>query len=73
MKKKKVKKIKKIGRIEKTFYTFVIFLAVAAPFMIVFLQATLSKINVQVEQVKNEIKTQEKKNQSLSQFSMLID
>jgi cell division protein FtsL len=66
MEKKKKTKIKKIGRFEKAFYTFVIFLFVSFPFAIVFLQATLSKINVQVEQVKNEIKTQEKKNQSLS-------
>ena len=36
------------------------------PFTIVFLQATLSKINVQCEQVKQEIKTQIKKNESLS-------
>ena len=30
------------------------------------MQATLSKVNVEVEKVKNEIKTQEKKNESLS-------
>ena len=66
MKKKTVKRIKKLGRIEKAFYTFVVFLVIASPFAIVFLQATLSNINVQVEQVKKEIKTQEKKNQSLS-------
>ena len=66
MKKKTVKKIKKLGRIERTFYGLVVLLVVSFPFAIVFLQATLSKINVQVEQVKNEIKTQEKKNQSLS-------
>ena len=64
--KKKVKRVKKLGRIEKTFYTLVVFLVISFPFAIVFLQATLSKINVQVEQVKKEIKTQEKKNQSLS-------
>ena len=66
MKKKTTKKIKKIGKLEKAFYTFVFFLVVSFPFAIVFLQATLSNINVQVEKVKNEIKTQEKKNQSLS-------
>ena len=64
--KKKVKRVKKLGRIEKAFYTLVVFLVISFPFAIVFLQATLSKINVQVEQVKKEIKTQEKKNQSLS-------
>ena len=66
MKKKTVKKIKKLGRIERTFYGLVVLLVVSFPFAIVFLQATLSRINVQVEQVKKEIKTQEKKNQSLS-------
>lgn len=66
MKKKTTKKIKKLGRIERTFYSLVIFLVISFPFAVVFLQATLSKINVQVEQVKREIKTQEKKNQSLS-------
>ena len=30
------------------------------------MQATLSKVNIEVERVKNEIKTQEKKNESLS-------
>ena len=66
MKKKTTKKIKKLGRIERTFYSLVIFLVISFPFAVVFLQATLSKINVQVEQVKKEIRTQEKKNQSLS-------
>ena len=63
---KKMKKVVKIGRLEKLFYTFTFLLLVALPFMVVFLQATLSKVNVQVEQVKNEIKKQEKKNESLS-------
>ena len=66
MEKKTKKKTKKLGRIERTFYSLVIFLMISSPFAVVFLQATLSKINVQVEQVKREIKTQEKKNQSLS-------
>lgn len=63
---KKVKRIKKIGKIEKLFYTFIFFVLISFPFAVVFLQATLSKINVQVEQVKKEIKTQEKKNESLT-------
>ncbi len=66
MKKKTIKRVKKLGRIERTFYGIVVLLVVSFPFTIVFLQATLSRINVQVEQVKKEIKTQEKKNQSLS-------
>ncbi len=63
---KKMKKVVKIGRFEKLFYTFSFMLLVALPFMVVFLQATLSKVNVQVEQVKKEIRKQEKKNESLS-------
>jgi len=63
---KKVKKMKKIGKIEKLFYTFIFFILISFPFAVVFLQATLSKINVQVEQVKRDIKTQEKKNESLT-------
>lgn len=66
MKKKKLKKVVKIGRFEKLFYSFVVMLMIALPFTIVFLQATLSKINVQVEKVKNEIESQEKKNESLA-------
>lgn len=66
MKKKKMKKVVKIGKFEKLFYSLAIFLLIALPFTVVFLQATLSKINVQVEQVKKEIKSQEKKNESLS-------
>ena len=66
MKKKKMKKVVKIGKFEKLFYSFALLLLLALPFTVVFLQATLSKINVQVEQVKKEIKTQEKKNESLS-------
>lgn len=64
--KKTKKKIVKIGKIEKLFYTMALSLLVALPFTIVFLQATLSRINVQCEQVKKEIKSQEKKNESLS-------
>ena len=66
MKKKKMKKVVKMSKFEKLFYSFALLLVVALPFTVVFLQATLSKINVQVEQVKKEIKTQEKKNESLS-------
>ena len=66
MEKKTVKKIKRIGRFEKTLYGTFCLMLISFPFIVVFLQASLSKINVQVEQVKREIKTQEKKNQSLS-------
>ncbi len=66
MKKKRLKKVVKIGKFEKLFYSFVVMLMIALPFTIVFLQATLSEINVQVEKVKSEIKSQEKKNESLA-------
>lgn len=67
MKKKKYKKVvKKIGKFERLIYTFAIILLIASPITIVFMQATLSKVNIEVEKVKNEIKTQEKKNESLS-------
>ncbi len=64
--KKKMKKVVKIGKFEKLFYSFAVLLLIALPFTVVFLQATLSKVSVQVEQVKQQIKTQEKKNESLS-------
>lgn len=67
MKKKKYKKVvKKIGKFERLIYTFAAILLIASPLTIVFMQATLSKVNIEVERVKNEIKTQEKKNESLS-------
>ncbi len=63
---RKVKRVVKVGKFEKLLYGIALTLLVALPFTVVFLQATLSKINVQCEQVKKEIKTQEKKNESLS-------
>lgn len=66
MKTKKMKKVVKIGKFEKLIYSFAFLLLLSFPFAIVFLQATLSKVNIEVEQIKKEIKTQEKKNESLS-------
>lgn len=66
MKKKKMKKVVKIGKFEKLIYGFAFFLLLSSPFAIVFLQATFSKVNIEVEQIKKQIKTQEKKNESLS-------
>ena len=63
--KKKVKCIK-VGKFERFIYTFAFLLAISSPFVIVFMQATLSKVNIEVEKVKKEIKVQEKKNESLS-------
>ena len=60
-----MKKVVKIGKFEKLIYTFAFLLLISSPFAIVFLQGTLSKVNVEVEQIKKQIKTQEKKNESL--------
>lgn len=67
MKKKKVVKKKiKMGKFEKLLYVFTIILLLSCPFVIVFSQATLSKINYEVEKSKKEIIAQEKKNESLT-------
>jgi len=67
MKKKKyMKKVVRMGKFERLLYTFTIVLLVLSPFAIVFSQATLSKINFEVEKTKREISTQEKKNESLA-------
>ena len=67
MKKRKVVKKKlKIGKFEKLLYAFTLFLLLASPFAIVFSQATLSKINFEVEKSKKEVSYQEKKNESLN-------
>ena len=66
MKKKKImKKQLKMGKFERLLYTFTILFVLACPFVIVFSQATLSKINYEVEISKKELTTQEKKNESL--------
>lgn len=68
MKKKKVKIVKRFGfsKFEKLLYGLAIFLFVLFPFATVFSQATLSKVNYDVEKIKNEVTAQEKKNESLS-------
>ena len=68
MKKKKVKvrRIYKISKFERLLYGFTLILVVIAPLAIVFSQATLSKVNYDVEKIKNEITAQERTNQSLS-------
>lgn len=66
MKKKKILKKKvKMSKFEKLIYTFTFVLVLASPFVIVFSQATLSKINYEVEKSKKELTKQEKKNESL--------
>lgn len=66
MKKKRMKKVMKMGKFERLLYTFTIVLLVISPFAIVFSQATLSKINFDVEKAKKQLVTQEKKNESLA-------
>ena len=63
--KKLMKKQLKMGKFERLLYTFTILLVLACPFVIVFSQATLSKINYEVEISKKELTAQEKKNESL--------
>ena len=70
MKKKKYKKVVKISKMEKFIYTLAIALVMVAPISIVFSKATLSKLNFEVEELKDEIATQEKENASLA---MAID
>jgi hypothetical protein len=64
-----VKKLKrKYNKVEK-FYRFITIVAVifilTSPFLIVFSQATLSKINLELEKKKIELNKQKKKNDSL--------
>ena len=61
---RKVKKRLKMSKFEKLFYGFTITLILLTPF--VFSQATLSKINFEVEKLNKKISTQEKKNESLT-------
>ena len=63
---RKVKKRLKMSKFERLIYTFLLVVLLATPFMLVFSQATLSKINFEVEKTKKEIKLQEKKNESLT-------
>ena len=55
-----------MGKFEKLLYAFTIVLVLSCPLIIVFSQATLSKINYEVEKSKKQIETQEKKNESLT-------
>lgn len=67
MKRKKILKKKvRMGKFEKLLYAFTITLVLSCPLIIVFSQATLSKINYEVEKSKKQIESQEKKNESLT-------
>lgn len=63
---KRTKKRTKMTKFERLLYTFAIFLAAITPILIVFSQATLSKINYDVEEMKEKIDDQQKKNESLT-------
>lgn len=63
---RKVKKRLKMSKFERLLYTFLIVVLLSTPFALVFSQATLSKINFEVEKTKKIITTQEKKNESLT-------
>lgn len=62
---RRVKKRLKMSKFERLLYTFLIVVLLSTPFALVFSQATLSKINFEVEKTKKIITTQEKKNESL--------
>ena len=54
-KQKKLKKQVKISKFEKLLYVFTILLLLSFPLVIVFSQATLSKINYEVEKSKMKV------------------
>ena len=68
--KRKVKKRYKVSKFERLIYTLAVFLLVISPLSIVFSKATLSQINFEVEQQKEQIEEQQKTNESLA---MTID
>ena len=68
--KRKVKKRYKVSKFEWLTYTLAVFLLVISPISIVFSKATLSQINFEVEQQKEQIEEQQKTNESLA---MTID
>ena len=63
---RKVKKRLKMSKFERLLYIFVLILVLSTPFLLVFSQATLSKVNYDVEKAKQAISTQRKKNESLT-------
>ena len=63
---RKVKKRLKMSKFERLLYTFLLVVLLSTPFVLVFSQATLSKINFEVEKTKRTINTQVKKNESLT-------
>lgn len=57
----------KVNGVKKMFKSVLILVCLFIfPLSIIFLQATHSKVNIEVEKLKKEIRNQEKKNESLS-------
>ena len=56
-----MKKKVKISKFERLIYTLAVTLVLMAPISIVFSKATLSKLNFEVEEKKQEIAQQQKK------------
>lgn len=65
-KKTKLKKRIKLSPFERILYVFAVLVFVLSPVSIVFSQATLSKLNFQVEKEKKAIEQQKKSNESLT-------
>ena len=63
---RKVKKRLKMSKFERLLYIFVLLLILSTPFLLVFSQAPLSKVNYDVEKTKQAISSQRKKNESLT-------
>ena len=63
---RRVKKRLKMSKFERLLYIFVFILVLSTPFLLVFSQATLSKVNYDVEKTKQTINYQKKKNESLT-------
>lgn len=61
----KVKKRLRMSKFERCVYVITILLLVITPITVIFSQATLSKINYEVEKNKKAIQKQKKKNESL--------
>ena len=72
MKKKSVRKRLVLSKFERLLYGFALFLLVLAPLATVFSQETLTKVNYDVEKIKDEISSQEKTNQSLTMKIMVM-
>lgn len=64
--KKDKKDRERLGLMDKFMILVIFMLSIFVPVSVVFSQATLSKSNIEVEQIKSKVKKQENANQSLS-------